>query len=847
MRSRTPSLRPASRASLMFGALCVSTAGNLASAQHVAPFPFDVAARAGAFGSFELTPRAGELAALAAYDALELVGVELPDGRVIDLTLQRIEFDFEKVGVQVDGKPMAAWDARDLSVWRGAVLGEAGSEVHLGLATAGSYGWVRSNGEVWQLSSFAPAGGSWDAPASRMWAESAFADLSDPRYSVYCLADRMQAGLGALGPALANPTGGVTSQALGGPGVTLECKVAVETDYQYYQRFGNLNAAQNYVMQLLAAVSDRYRTEIDVVITYPYLQFYTQNNDPWIAGDDPAQYSSGDLLGELRNAWAGNIPAGANIGHIISGAGLGGGVAWVNVLCSQSYGFAASTGVNGGVNFPVSQGSGNWDFIVFSHEMGHQFGTGHTHGYCPTPLDRCAPSAYFGNCQTSQQCTNTGTIMSYCHLCSGGTANITTYFHPTVKDVMRAGAEGSCLTAYTGGPMVCFPDALEPNDTCGTARPLAQGLVTGLEAANDNLDHYRITVPAGGSVVVDVLFAHANGDIDARLYNASCNTVLNSSTSSTDNEQLVWANNSASPVDVVAQVFNYPGVGCFGYDLRVTLAMDPCQSILDDGYEDNDSCAQAVAAPPGLELGMFVSKQDPDFFQVAVAPGANLSVSAYFSHALGDIDVYVYDPSASCGGGANYLARGFSSTDNEVVQWQNAGVLTRDLVVEVQVYSGSVSNCNSYALAIDPGQGATPGTNFCGPAVSNSTGVPGLIGAVGSANVLDNDLVLVGRDLPLLSNGYFIVSPNAGMVLNPGGASGHLCLYPPYGRFIAQTQNSGLTGTVSIPVDLTSLPQPNAPVVVLPGETWRFQLWYRDSLLGVPTSNFTDAVGILFQ
>jgi hypothetical protein len=33
---------------------------------------------------------------------------------------------------------------------------------------------------------------------------------------------------------------------------------------------------------------------------------------------------------------------------------------------------------------------------------------------------------------------------------------------------------------------------------------------------------------------------------------------------------------------------------------------------------------------------------------------------------------------------------------------------------------------------------------------------------------------------------------------------------------------------------------------VLPGEIWRFQAWFRDSIGGVATSNFTDAAAVRF-
>ena len=53
----------------------------------------------------------------------------------------------------------------------------------------------------------------------------------------------------------------------GGPGVTLNCPMAIETDYQLYQVFGSLAAEQNYVLALLGAVSDRYLGEIQTVLT----------------------------------------------------------------------------------------------------------------------------------------------------------------------------------------------------------------------------------------------------------------------------------------------------------------------------------------------------------------------------------------------------------------------------------------------------------------------------------------------------------------------------------------------------------------------------------------------------
>ena len=141
----------------------------------------------------------------------------------------------------------------------------------------------------------------------------------------------------------------------------------------------------------------------------------------------------------------------------------------------------------------------------------------------------------------------------------------------------------------------------------------------------------------------------------------------------------------------------------------------------------------------------------------------------------------------------------------------------------------------------------TVGTNYCGPAVANSTGASASIGAVGSSVVNDANLTLVANDLPLQSSGLFLVSPVRDTVLQPGGSLGVLCVGAPQGRFNQQIVNSGSGGSVSIDVDLMSLPRPTGPVAVQPGETWNFQLWHRDTVGGIATSNFTDAVEVTFR
>ena len=137
------------------------------------------------------------------------------------------------------------------------------------------------------------------------------------------------------------------------------------------------------------------------------------------------------------------------------------------------------------------------------------------------------------------------------------------------------------------------------------------------------------------------------------------------------------------------------------------------------------------------------------------------------------------------------------------------------------------------------------GTSYCGPAVPNSSGLPGAIFALGSVTVTDDLLWLHATDLPLKKFGYFLASETQGFVANPGGSQGNLCLGGQIGRFTKHTQKSGPGGYFMIQVNLMRIPT-TPPHSVMAGETWNFQAWFRDNNPG-KTSNFTDAVSVLFN
>jgi hypothetical protein len=102
--------------------------------------------------------------------------------------------------------------------------------------------------------------------------------------------------------------------------------------------------------------------------------------------------------------------------------------------------------------------------------------------------------------------------------------------------------------------------------------------------------------------------------------------------------------------------------------------------------------------------------------------------------------------------------------------------------------------------------------------------------------------------LALQAFSYFLASQTQGFVLNPGGSRGNLCLGGSIARNVGGViMNSGASGSVTVDAPLGAMPQPTGPVMALPGETWNFQCWFRDSVGGAATSNFSDGLSLLLQ
>jgi hypothetical protein len=176
----------------------------------------------------------------------------------------------------------------------------------------------------------------------------------------------------------------------------------------------------------------------------------------WDTTDPFTGPSTSNYLDQFQAYLNGNFNG--DLAHLV-GYGGGGGVAYLDVLCSPFYGIGYS-GINSTYsNVPTY----SWTVEVLTHEIGHNLGSPHTHACAwngnNTAIDGCGPAAGY-----SEGCNGplpvSGTIMSYCHLIGGVGINFNNGFGPQPGDLIRNRVyNSSCLTTC-GPPISLMPVSL---------------------------------------------------------------------------------------------------------------------------------------------------------------------------------------------------------------------------------------------------------------------------------------------------------------------------------------------------------------------------------------------------
>ena len=229
--------------------------------------------------------------------------------------------------------------------------------------------------------------------------------------------------------------------------------IAVDTDNELMQlKFGNnAAAATNYIAALIASMSVLYERDLLVRLLQGFTILrpsttadpYNQSCTVIVQNTTTFCLANGAQLNEFANHWSGGCSGACTgvsraLAMMLSGKSTpttsASGIATINQLCSTSSGYSFSQ------VFKFGGSTAAHDSKLVGHELGHNFGSPHTHCYSP-PIDTCyngeacysgpqscpAPATYNGVPNV------TGTVMSYCHLTGCGSFEV---FHPTTVSLL---------------------------------------------------------------------------------------------------------------------------------------------------------------------------------------------------------------------------------------------------------------------------------------------------------------------------------------------------------------------------------------------------------------------------
>jgi hypothetical protein len=494
--------QPVVRATLSAVVLCAFAAGSAAAAD----------ARRAPFDREAVTAAARTMAV---GDRLLVDGVQLEFGAespAAGLELERFEVfapDAKIVVHTIDGEKLLPVPAN--VYLRGRIVGDPLSLVTLSVLESGEIrGIATSTGRSWLVG----------AAAGQGHLELRSADeankIGEPGGGFRCEVDHLDAGacgadLDAEATQLGASLVGVAREGIAAkaqphrPTNSLlgifdhTAVIAIETDNEFLALGpigGNTTTATNYIADLVAFSSTIYTASL------------------WAVADPYAQTGGCGLL-ELGRHWnLNNTGVDRTVAHFLSGKNSNSGIAWVGVLCSGAFNASPATvgatcaapvsgngsyggdyGFTAGIdaNFDLDSPSVVWDILAFTHEIGHNFNSPHTHCYQnvggnAAAVDNCSAgqcgtnNCYCGATSLPSGCPGSGsgcgTIMSYCHLLGGGMGNITMTLglgHPfgiapaRVPNRMRTHVESiaasnpTCLAPLGNDPI--FADGFESGNT----------------------------------------------------------------------------------------------------------------------------------------------------------------------------------------------------------------------------------------------------------------------------------------------------------------------------------------------------------------------------------------------
>ncbi len=165
---------------------------------------------------------------------------------------------------------------------------------------------------------------------------------------------------------------------------------------------------------------------------------------------------------------------------------------------------------------------------------------------------------------------------------------------------------------------------------------------------------------------------------------------------------------------------------------------------------------------------------------------------------------------------------------------------TANLLLSVAIASVDITAAADFSLEAS-GDAPCGFETYC-TSNPNSSGLPGTLVATGSPDVADGELLFEASGLPAGKFGFLVASRGEALLGTYRGHQGILCLSQPFWRIGSPLIQIGPDGSASRALDFGNLA---GEVAIQPGDTWRYQLWFRDQNPNL-TWNSTNAVRARF-
>ncbi len=367
-----------------------------------------------------------DAASLTKLEPMRFAGFPLPDGSTVDLALEPFRLfapGARIVVVDEAGERPADFDPSTVTFWRGTVEGQPGSHVFLSVAKGSTIGRIEMGASrpTFVISSQGgdPRNGGVTLERGQVVVYEATATVSPTAIPTMC---GTHAGIVPVGPAptpRAEPDGPddpVLTTPVGTPiGGLRRARLAVDSDYAFYELFNDERAALTYLAQTYAIVSDLTMRDVKIRLDLEFLRlFTTPDDDPYLGPGATFPFAIPREYGNVAQLMSGRKDASA------------GGVAYI---CGRESWVAYAIGR---FTDPTAPNVFNQDINIAAHELGHNLGAPHTH-------DRGVD-----DCDDAFSRPRRGTIQSYCaQTFSGGEGLVDLHYHTRMRqEIFGCGLRG---------------------------------------------------------------------------------------------------------------------------------------------------------------------------------------------------------------------------------------------------------------------------------------------------------------------------------------------------------------------------------------------------------------------